>query len=382
MTTQPRARFWSNITALAYREASVLRHDKTFLVTVFMQLVAMLLLQGYVLTNKPANVPWAVLDRNQTEVSRRLVEDIRTTGYFLPPVSVASYEEGRALLKNGDALALLVIPSSLRRDFERGRPRVQLLLDGSDPLSAARVADYIGRVAGTFQIGTAPHGHDPDAPVRGRRAVDIRQRFWFNPTLKESIFFIAALAGMTLTNFCFSATGQGLVGEKEQGTYEQVLSLPTTAVEIVLGKLLPHVVLGYALMVLAIVAPGLMLGFWPKGSWLALFLVTAPFLLASLAIGVFISTLAKNSAQAVFLTVFFIMPSFVLSGVLLPYQLMPDVVRHIGGMLPLRWYQIALRRITERGAGVAEIVGPMLVLFVLFLVLLTAIRWRMKPRLG
>jgi ABC-2 type transport system permease protein len=187
---------------------------------------------------------------------------------------------------------------------------------------------------------------------------------------------------MTLTNFCLSATGQGLVGEKEQGTYEQVLSLPTTAVEIVLGKLLPHVVLGYALMVLAIVAPGLMLGFWPKGSWLALFVVTAPFLLASLAIGVFVSTLAKNSAQAVFITVFFIMPSFVLSGVLLPYQLMPDVVRHIGGMFPLRWYQIALRRITERGAGIPEIIGPMLVLFLLFFALLTAIRWRMKPRLG
>ena len=97
---------------------------------------------------------------------------------------------------------------------------------------------------------------------------------------------------------------------------------------------------------------------------------------------VFVSTLAKNSAQAVFITVFFIMPSFVLSGVLLPYQLMPDVVRGIGGLLPLRWYQIASRRIIERGGGIPDVAVPTLVLTLMFCVILVLLRWRMKPRLG
>src|SRR5204863_8965451 len=132
----------------------------------------------------------------------------------------------------------------------------------------------------------------------------------------------------------------------------------------------------------ATLTPGLLFGIWPRGSWIALFLVTLPFVLASLAIGVFVSTLARNSAQAVFITVFFILPSFVLSGVMYPYQLMPRGVRELGGLFPLRWYQIAMRRIVERGGGPTDVLGPALALAALCFVLLGAVRWRMKPRLG
>ena len=118
------------------------------------------------------------------------------------------------------------------------------------------------------------------------------------------------------------------------------------------------------------------------GSWTALLLVTLPFVLSSLAIGVFVSTLAKTSGQAVFISVFFIMPSFVLSGSMFPYQLMPPGVREVGYLLPLRWYQIALRRVIERGAGLADVALPMLALFGLFAALLLLIRWRMQPRLA
>src|SRR6185295_10098795 len=106
---------------------------------------------GVALSNKPANVVWAVLDDSQTAMSRRFVQTVQETGYFLPPHMVRSYDDGRALLKSGTALAFLVIPSSFRRDVERSQPRVQLLLDGSDPLSAARVGGYIGQVGATFE---------------------------------------------------------------------------------------------------------------------------------------------------------------------------------------------------------------------------------------
>ena len=374
---------WSNITAIAYREASTLRHDKGFLPIVSVQPLMLLLLFGFVLSNKPANVPWAVLDQSQTAVSRKIVQEVQATGYFLVPRKVASYEAGRDLLKEGKALALLVIPSGLRRDLERGQPQVQLLLDGSDPLSAARVGAYISQVAAAFEIETlSPRTRAADDRVRLPGAIDIRQRFWFNPALRDRAFFLAAMAGMLLTNFCLSVTSLGLVGERENGTYEQMLSLPTTVIEIVLGKLLPYVIIAYGLLLFSVVARGIVFGLWPKGSWLALFVATLPFVLASLAVGVFVSTLAHSSAQAVFIGVFFIMPSMVLSGVMLPYQLMPRGVREVGGIFPLRWYQITLRRIIERGAGLAEVAGPMLILLALFAALLVAIRWRMKPRLG
>jgi ABC-2 type transport system permease protein len=374
-------RFWQNVLAVAYREAIVLRHDRAFIGVVTMQPIMMTLLFGFVLSNRPANVPWAVLDRSATTASRRLVDDVRATGYFLPPRPVAGYAEGRRLLREGEVLALLVVPSRFAADVERGDATVQLLMDGSDPLSAARIGAYVAQVAATYAADRAVPSR-AGAASRSPGVVGVRQRFRFNPTLRDRNFFLAALAGMLLTNICYSATALGLVGERETGTFEQMLALPTSALEIVLGKLVPYVGVCYALTALSVLGSGLAFGIWPQGSLLALFAVTLPFVLASLAIGVLISALARSSAQAVFISVFFIMPSFVLSGAMFPYQLMPPGVRALGGLFPLRWYQIALRRVIERGAGVAEVMVPMLVLFAIFGLLLVLLRWRMRPRLG
>ena len=365
--------FWSNALAIAYKEATVLRHDKPFLAAVFSQPIMLMLLFGCALSNQPANVPWAVLDQSHTAASRRFVEAVQSTGYFLPPQTVRSYDDGERLLKRARAVALMVIPADFRRALERGAPRVQVMLDGTDPLSAARVGGYIAQVGASFSVDreTAP------APP-----LAIQQRFRFNPTLKDSTFFLSALAGMLLTNLCLSATTLGIVGERESGTYEHMLSSPTTPLEIVLGKLIPHVVICYFVLLFATVGTGLGFDLWPRGSWLGLLLVTLPFTLASLSIGVFVSTLAATSAQAVFIGVFVILPSFVLSGSMFPYQLMPPGIREIGFVLPLRWYQIALRRLIERGAGLADITGPFCALTLLFAIMLLLIRWRMQPRLA
>ena len=377
-----RRRPWSNILAVAYKEATALRHDHAFLAVVFVQPIMMMVLFGSAVSNKPQNVPWAVLDRSASAESRRFVEEIQATGYFLPPQTITGYDDGRALLRHGDALAVVVIPHDFARGRERAGASAQVLLDGADPLSAARVGGYI------TQVGAAFRGDEPDGETRPRSralrhgVIALRQRFWFNPTLRDRDFFLSALAAMLLTNLTLSATSLALVGERENGTYEQMLSLPTTPVEIVLGKLLPYVALCYVEVLIALIPSGMVFGFWPRGSWATIMIVTLPFILASLAVGTFISSIARNSAQSVFLAVFFIMPSFVLSGVTLPYQLMPNGVRQIGGLLPLRWYQIALRRVAERGAGLADVWQPMAVLSAMFVVMLAAVAWRMKPRLG
>jgi len=376
-------RFWSNIAAVAYKEATVMRHDRALMAAIFIQPLMQLLLLGFALSNKPANVPWAILDQSRSSVSRRFTQEVEATGYFLRPRYVASYAEGRTLLEGQHALAFLVFPQSFARDVERGHPRVQLLLDGSDPLSVARIGGYVGLVAADFEPALkAPASHPPNQAVRQPGPIDVRQSFRFNPTLSDRKFYMAALAAMVLTNLTLSAMALGLVAERESGTYEQMLALPTTPIEIVLGKLVPYVGVAFLVMVLCVIAPGLIFGIWPRGSPIALVAVTFPFVLASLGIGVFVSALARTSAQAVFISVFFIMPSFVLSGAMLPYQLMPHPVREIGGLFPLRWYQIALRRILERGAGLSEVAVPILVLTTLFAVILVGVRWRMKPRLG
>ncbi len=380
MIERPRTRrhFFSNVAAVAYKEATVLRHDRAFIAVVFAQPIMMLLLFGLALSNKPANVTWAVLDQSRTGASRRFIETVHSTGYFLPPTVVDSYDEGRRLLKRGRAVAFLVVPTDFRRELERDRPRVQLLLDGTDPITAARIGSYIAAVAAEYD-GTAT-ADTIRAPAT--QPLDLRQRFLFNPRLRDREFFLAALAGMLLTNLCLSATSLGIVGERESGTFEHMLATPTTPLEIVLGKLVTFVVISYFVLFLAVLSTGLLFGIWPSGSWLALLAVTLPFVLASLSIGVFVSTVASTSGQAVFIAVFFILPSFVLSGSMIPYQLMPPGIREIGFLLPLRWYQIAQRRIIERGGGFAEVAVPMLALTAFFCFMLLLIRWRMKPRLG
>lgn len=366
----------ANVLAVAWKEATIMRHDKAFMGMVVAQPIMMLFLFGAAVTMVPKDVPWVVYDRDGSALSRRFVEEVQATGYFAPWERVSSYDEGRARLARGKAVALVVIPDDFHRNTLRGRPAVQVLTDGTDPLTAARVEGYVSQVAQGFETGPVARA----ARTPGG-ALDLRQEFRFNPTLDDHRFYLAALAGMLLTNLCLSVTSLGLVGERESGTYEQMLAQPTSPLELVLGKLVPYAVVSYVVLGIATLGAGLVFGVWPKGSVLALAVLTLPFVLASLSIGVFVSTVARSSAQAVFLTVFFILPSMVLSGVMLPYQLMPTAVRYAGGLLPLRWYQIGLRRIVLRGGGIEDVLVPMAALSAIFLALLLLIRVRLRPRL-
>lgn len=369
--------FVRNVLAVAYKEFLLLRGNTLLLGVVFIQPVIFLFLFGVVLSSKPMNVAWGVLDQSRSELSRRLTSEIQASGYFLARRDVASYEEGRALLRSGELMALVVYPHDFARQRLRGQSEIQVLLDGADPVSAARVGGYIRAIAAALET-------DPAASLsRGAAApVELRQRIWFNPTLSDRRFLLATLAGMLLTNLCLSVSTMGLTLEREEGTYEQTLALPVSVVELVLGKLLPDVVLCYLVLAVALLGPGLLYGVWPVGNVLSIAALTLPFVLATMSLGVFISTLARTVAQGVFITVFFIMPSFVLSGVMLPYQLMPDGPRWVGALMPLRWYQIGLRRIYTHGGELTDATIPIVALTLAFAALLALVRLRTRPRLA
>jgi len=165
----------SNVLAMAYREFTVIRHDKAFLATVIMQPIMMLLLFGFALSNDPHNVPWAVLDRSQTAFSRLLIAEVTATGRFREPLRTDSYDEGRAWLRRGEAVVLLVIPPELRREVRAGVPEVQLLLDGADPLTAARVAGIVRQAAAQLGTRSIESARVDTAPsLRAGGTVDLR----------------------------------------------------------------------------------------------------------------------------------------------------------------------------------------------------------------
>src|SRR5262249_50056745 len=155
-----------------------------------------------------------------------------------------------------------------------------------------------------FTLRPAPRDRElaaigPPSGTAGTPPVDLRQDFRFNPTLRDRYFYLSAMAGFLLTNLCLAAASLGLVAEKENGTYEQLLAQPTRPLEVILGKLLPNIATAYAALGMAVLGAGLMYDFWPAGSILLLAAVTLPFILATLSIGVFVSALARTSAQAV-----------------------------------------------------------------------------------
>jgi len=368
-------RFWSNVLAVAYKEARIIRHDRALVSMVMIQPIVMTLLFGGALTNDPREVRWHVLDRSQTTLSRRLVAELEATTYFRIAEPVPSYRVGIDSLQRGRVVAFLIVPNTFARDAAAGHGEVQLLTDGSDPIAAARIGAAAALFGRAFRT-------DVRSSTRAAPSIALREQFRFNPTLADGPFYLSILSVILLTNLCLSASSLALVGERESGTYEQMLSLPTTAVELVLGKLLPQVGLSYLVMAFATLLAGGIFGYWPRGSVLTLGVVALPFIVASLAIGVLVSAMARTSAQAVFISVFFILPSFVLSGMMMPYEFMPHPVREIGGLTPARWFQIAARRIVAAGGGFAEVAGPMTILCLFVVVLLALVRWRMKPRLG
>ncbi len=362
--------FFRRVLAVTIKELSLLRHDRTVLASIVAQPIMMLLVFGFAMSFEPQQVSWGLLDRSQTPASRSLVEQIRTEDAFLPPIRVRGYDEGRALLQRSRITALVVVPQGYRRDLENGDAAVEVLLNGSDPLQAARVGRWISELI--------VRGGGASMPM----PFDLRQDFRWNRTLADRDFYLPALAGFLLTNLCLSAASLGLVAEKENGTWEHLLAQPARPLELILGKLIPNVLLSYVGLAICILGAGLLYDFWPRGNVFALAVATLPFVLATLGIGVFVSALATNSAQSVFIAVFFIMPSFVLSGSMLPYELMPHGVRELGGLFPLRWYQIIARRIILRGGGLDEVWIPILSLLAIFSVLLLLIRWRLKARLA
>jgi ABC-2 type transport system permease protein len=166
------------------------------------------------------------------------------------------------------------------------------------------------------------------------------------------------MAGFLLTNICLAGASLALVAEKEDGTYEQMLAQPATALQIILGKLLPNVGISYVALTMAMIGAGLIFDYWPQGNVLLFAAATLPFILATLAIGTFVSALARTSAQAIFIAVFFIMPSFVLSGSMLPYALMPPVCARSARCFRCAGTRSCRAGSSKAGAGPAEIMVP------------------------
>lgn len=345
---------WVRFMAVLKKEFLHILRDRGSLVMAVAMPIGMLLLFGYAVNTDVEHLATVVWDQSQTAESRELITSVRNTQYLNPDNFVQGYKEIADYLDSGKARVAVVIPPNYGKNLQGNvQANVQVLVDGSDP-TVARAAMSAVQMLGLNKslelqnerlvaMGTAGSIGTP---------LNIVTRVWYNPDMKSLNFNIPALIGLILQNVIAMLTSFSIVREKERGTMEQLVVTPIRSLELLLGKLLPFVFIGFVSLSLILATGIFWFGVVPLGSIPLLVLLSTIFLFTILAIGLLISSIAKTQLQAMQMTFILILPSILLSGFIFPRETMPKFLQLLGGLLPLTYFLDIVRGIFLKGVGI------------------------------
>jgi len=356
----------------------VLRDPRTLAVMFLMPILELVLL-GYAATTDIEHLYIAVLDGDKSAASRELIEVYRASNYFDIAVYVESEQELGRLMDGGQVRSGLIIPLGYGESLTAGeQAQVAFVIDGSDPSVAGIVfaaSQSVGQ-AQTMRIMERTLGIDPD----DLPGVQVRPRVWYNPEMKSANFMIPGIIGIILYFLTALFTSMSIVREREQGTIEQLIVTPIKPLELIVAKITPYVFISF-FDVLEVLAIGV---FWfgvpIRGSLGLLLGLSALFLLTSLGIGIFISSVANTQQEAMLLAFLTMFPSIFLGGFFFPIEAMPDWLQVITYVIPLRYMLVIIRGIILKGVGLQilyqEVIA--LVIFGVAIMLLAATRFRKR----
>ena len=353
--------------SIFFKEFIQMRRDRGTLGLMLVVPVMQLLMFGYAIRMDVRNLPTAVYDQSRTQQSRELIQRFEATGNFVIRAHVTSYRDAIRQVDSGRASAAIVIPEDYARRVKRGRSAaVQVLVDASSPTasqSAIGAAQLVGQRSSLEIIARRTGGM-----VGESLPIEVRVRPLYNPALSSPLFIVPGIIGMILSNILIVITAMAVVREREHGTLEQLIVTPLTASEIMIGKIAPYVIVGFA-QITAVLLVGHFLFHVPiRGSLLLIYVLSLPFIVANLGLGLFISTLAKTQAQAMQVSFMFLLPNVLLSGFMFPWEGMPPFAREMGLALPLTYYLQIVRSIVLKGVGL-EALWPQALALVGFAVL-------------
>ena len=328
------------------KEFIQMRRDRITLMMMVGLPAVQLALFGYAIRTEVRNLPTLVLDESRSAESRALVEALRNTRNFDIVGDAQSRDDIRHSIEDGEVRAAIVIPPEFARDAKRGATaRAQVIVDAADPL-ASTAAINAAALAAQARTVAALHGNVP---------LEIRVRPWYNPDLKSSTYIVPGLVGLLLSITLIVITSMAIVRERERGTLEQLVVTPIGKTSLMLGKIVPFAVVGYVQMTVIIVLGKLLFHIPLRGSLPLLYVISSAFIVASLGLGLFVSTIAQTQGQAMQLSFFFMLPNILLSGYMFPREAMPAPAQWIGMLLPLTYYLKIVRGILLRGSGVLSI---------------------------
>lgn len=345
--------------------------------------VIQLIFLGYAANLDVEKVHTAIFDQDKTETSRNYIEQFKGSGYFVFDYYVNNYDELQNKIDNGKVILGLVIEKGFEEKINRRETaNLQAIFDGSDGNTASIAAGYAQLVTTNFSKSVATEYLDRmGRKIKPAGSVSAETRVWYNPELKTRVFMVPGIVGLLLMMITLILTSLAIVKEKEIGTLEQLIVTPIKPLQLIIGKLIPFALLGFVAVIIIINAMALIFDIAVRGSIVLLFLSTFIYILSTLGLGLFVSTISKTQQQAMMLAIFVVMmPMVYLSGFAFPIENMPEFIQYFTYLIPLRYFMTIIRGIILKGTGFAELWLNLLALFVIGagILLLSAMRFRKR----
>ena len=367
------ARLW----AIIVKEFIQMRRDRmTFGMMIGIPLVQLMLF-GFAINSDPKHLATAVMVDDNGPHGRTLLQAVRASGYFDFVRQVTSEAEGGALLARGEVQFVITIPPQFSRDLLRGdRPAILLEADATDPAATGNaigaLRTLLDRALQNDLKGALSYLSPAALPL------ELRVHPRYNPEGITQYNIVPGLMGVVLTMTMVIITGLAMTRERERGTMENLLSMPTRPLEVLLGKIVPYILVGYVQTSLILLAARFVFNVPMVGSLTLLLCAAMLFIIANLAVGITFSTIARNQLQAVQMAFFFFLPSILLSGFMFPFRGMPRWAQMIGEVLPLTHFLRIVRGILLKGNGLDESWQQMwqIALFALLAVIVAMKRYR------
>lgn len=343
------ARWWS----IVRKEFIQLRRDRvTFAMIIGVPILQMALF-GYAINTDPKHLDTAIISADHSDLTRSFISALKNSSYFKVVEELSSEAAGREALDQGKVLFVVNIPAGFTRQLLRHeRPSLLIEADASDPTAAANA---VAAISGITQSVIQKELTGPLASLAGSPApFEVEVHRLYNPDGITQYNVVPGLMGVVLTLTMVMMTGLAITRERERGTMENLLAMPSTPIEVMTGKLIPYIGIGLTQATIILIAARIVFHVPFFGSIGAVYLVALLFVAANLTVGIAFSSLAANQLQAVQLTVFYFLPNILLSGFMFPFQGMPKWAQFLGNLLPLTYFNRLIRGIMLKGNGWAN----------------------------
>ena len=366
------------------KEFLQLKRDPRLFGIIFIAPILQLILLGYAATLDLNTIHTAIIDQDKTETSRNFIAKFERSGYFDIDYNISTYEEATGLINKSKVLVTIVIPKDFEKKINRNETTpLQAIFDGSDGNKTSIAAGYVQGIVFSYSkkillINLEKSGVKTIMPG----SLTAETRMWYNPDLKTRNYMVPSIMGLILMVITIILMSMAVVKEREIGTLEQLIVTPIKPMQLIIGKLIPFIILGFVDVLLV---TGVMV-FWfdigIRGSFLFLLFSSFLFVLSTLGIGLFISTISKTRQQAMMVAQFAVMmPMIYLSGFTFPIENMPKIIQYITYLIPLRYFITILRDIILKGTSAIELWPEAGMLLLMGLIILIASAMRFSKRL-